>query len=337
MAGADDCDFVVIDVETACARVSSICQIGIVGFRDGRETFAYETLVDPCDIFSPFNVGIHGIEAHHVAGCQTFADVHGIVEGHLGGRVTVAHSGFDKGALAAACRVHDRAAIETRWLDSVGVARRAWPHLGSHRLGALATFLGLRHTHHDALSDARAAGMVIVRAIDHTGIDLAGWMAPPRRLGPAPGPVGAGPLAGERIALLGARRDGALAHWLAGHGGRIVASIGSTTTMLVVGADQPFGKWASAAPDYRRAMALRDKGSAIVILEEATLRERIGADRAAVDHPLSRSGECAISASSAATSANTATAPASRSSRSSNGPEVTPIVAMPDRAAASTS
>ena len=28
-------DFVVVDVETACSRVSSICQIGIVGYRDG--------------------------------------------------------------------------------------------------------------------------------------------------------------------------------------------------------------------------------------------------------------------------------------------------------------
>ena len=34
-------DFVVIDVETACSRVSSICQVGIVGFRDGREIFEY--------------------------------------------------------------------------------------------------------------------------------------------------------------------------------------------------------------------------------------------------------------------------------------------------------
>ena len=40
-------DFVVIDVETACNRASSICQIGIVGFIGGREVFAYETLVDP--------------------------------------------------------------------------------------------------------------------------------------------------------------------------------------------------------------------------------------------------------------------------------------------------
>ena len=46
---ADAPDFVVIDVETACSRVSSICQIGIVGFRDGRIQFEYETLVDPRD------------------------------------------------------------------------------------------------------------------------------------------------------------------------------------------------------------------------------------------------------------------------------------------------
>lgn len=53
MDATEEPDFVVVDVETACARVSSICQIGIVGFRQGREVFAYETLVDPCDEFPP--------------------------------------------------------------------------------------------------------------------------------------------------------------------------------------------------------------------------------------------------------------------------------------------
>ncbi|MEG3175071.1 exonuclease domain-containing protein [Sphingomonas sp. RB3P16] len=65
-------DFVVIDVETACSRVSSICQIGIVGFRDGREIFDYETLLDPRDEFNPFNTRIHGIAAHHVVGQPCF-------------------------------------------------------------------------------------------------------------------------------------------------------------------------------------------------------------------------------------------------------------------------
>jgi DNA polymerase-3 subunit epsilon len=175
-------DFVVIDVETACSRVSSICQVGIVGFRDGRECFAWETLIDPCDEFHPINTRIHGIAAHHVAGRPTFADVHSVVVGHLGDRITVAHSSFDKGALAAACRVHDREMVETRWLDSVRVARRAWPELANHKLGSLARFLGLDHRHHDALSDARAAGWVVVRAIEHTGLPLDAWMTPtPRR------------------------------------------------------------------------------------------------------------------------------------------------------------
>lgn len=34
-------DFVVVDVETSCSNVSSICQIGIVGFKDGAEIFEY--------------------------------------------------------------------------------------------------------------------------------------------------------------------------------------------------------------------------------------------------------------------------------------------------------
>ena len=247
-------DFVVIDVETACSRVSSICQVGIVGFRDGREISAWETLLDPCDEFHTGNTRIHGIAARHVAGQPTFAHVHDVIDRHLTGRITVAHSLFDKGALAAACRVHNRPAIETGWLDSVRVARRAWPDLDNHRLAGLARFLGVPHRHHDALSDARAAGWVIVRAIEHTGLSLAEWLAPPRQPGPAPKPAPDGPLAGERVAILGEPRDGALAHAIAARGGTIHSSVGLTTTKLVVAADEPFGRSIIASTTYRRAL-----------------------------------------------------------------------------------
>lgn len=269
-------DFVVVDVETACASVSSICQIGIVGFRAGAVAFEYETLVDPLDRFSSFNIGIHGITSDHVAGAPTFAAVHAAVDGYLGGRITVAHSYFDKGALGAACRVHDRPVIETTWLDSVRVAKRAWPELPSHRLNVLSRFLGLRHRHHDALSDARAAGMVIVRAIEHTGIDLAGWLAPSRPASArAPKAAATGPLKGERVAILGAPRDGPLAHRLAAAGARVVASVGTTTTTLVIGNDQPFGRYVTAHADYRRAEALRREGRAIAILPEDEVSARL--------------------------------------------------------------
>ncbi|WP_085810375.1 exonuclease domain-containing protein [Sphingomonas sp. TZW2008] len=269
-------DFVVVDVETACARVSSICQIGIVGYRAGREVFAYESLVDPCDEFSPFNTRIHGLCEDHVMNQPTFAGIHAAVDGHLGGRITVAHSLFDKSALAAACRVHEKPMIDATWLDSVRVAQRAWPDLPSHRLSALAKFLGLRHKHHDALSDARAAGMVIVRAIEHTGIDLAAWLKPAAtRASPVPRPAADGPLKGERIALLGAKRNGALALTLAQAGARVVASVGPTTTMLVVANDQPYGRFFHASPAHRRADELRAAGSPIAIVREDDLLQRI--------------------------------------------------------------
>ncbi len=272
---SDEPDFVVVDVETACARVSSICQIGIVGFRQGREVFAYETLVDPCDEFSTFNIRIHGISPEHVAGKPTFGDIHGLVAGHLTGRITVAHSGFDKGALSAACRIAELAAIETTWLDSVRVAKRAWPQLSSHRLNVLSRHLGIRHRHHDALSDARAAGMVIVRAMEETGIDLQGWMARPGKQGKAPAAAEAGPLKGQRIAILGEPRDGALAQFVAGAGGRVLTAVGATTTMLVISVRQPYGRWVTADAQHRKAEELRSAGARIEILTEAELRARL--------------------------------------------------------------
>jgi DNA polymerase-3 subunit epsilon len=101
----------------------------------------------------------------------------------------------------------------------VRVAKLAWPQLENHRLNTLAAFLGLEHRHHDALSDARVAGHVILRAMEHTGVDLQGWLAKPEpRRAKAPAPATDGPLKGERIVILGEARDGPLAQLVAGQG-----------------------------------------------------------------------------------------------------------------------
>lgn len=274
-------DFVSVDVETACSRVSSICQIGIVGFRDGKIVFEYETLIDPRDHFSSFNIRVHGITSDHVIGKPCFGDLHDTIAAHLGGRITVAHSYFDKGALSAACRVHARDAIDAAWLDSVRVAKRVWPELPSHRLNVVSRHLGIRLKHHDALSDARAAGLIVVRACEETGISLRDWLTPARTSArAAPVAAATGPLAGQRIAILGERRDGPLAHRIAALGGRVVASVGKTTTMLAVVADEPFG-YVRYDAQFRKTLELQERGSAIEIMSAAALLARLDAVRAA--------------------------------------------------------
>ncbi|MFA7645635.1 MAG: exonuclease domain-containing protein [Phenylobacterium sp.] len=271
-------EFVVIDVETACHRASSICQIGIVGFAAGREVFAYETLVNPQDAFSPFNIRLHGISPRHVAGSPSFPRLYGTLLEHLGGRVTIAHSNFDHGALSAACRIAGLPMIRSRWLDSVKVARHAWPDLPTHRLNALAAHLGLEHKHHDALSDARVAGWVVVRAMEKTGLDLAGYMAAPwrqtsRRARPTP--AATGPLAGERVAIIASPHNTELPAQIAAAGGRVMANVGRTTTMLVVAGRRPFSSGVRTTGSFLKAEAMAADGAPISIVTAEELHERI--------------------------------------------------------------
>ena len=274
-----DLDFVVVDVETACSRTSSICQIGIVGFAGGREVLAYESLIDPEDRFDAFNTRLHGIGAKHVRGKPNYARLHGMISAHLGGRVAVAHSNFDRTALGAACAQAGVPAIDARWLDSVRVARHAWPDLPSHKLNVVAAHLGLEHRHHDALSDARVAGWAILKAMDHTGIDLDGWMAGPWRKqaakssrSPWPTPAENGPLAGERVAFMSRHSDPELPAVVADAGGRIMSGLGETTTLLVVAAARPFTFGIRRSANYQKAEALIAAGKPLRILSGEELR-----------------------------------------------------------------
>jgi diguanylate cyclase (GGDEF)-like protein len=55
----------------------------------------------------------------------------------------------------------------------------------------------------------------------------------------------------------------------------IGASVGVSTTMLVVAEDQPFGRFAHASAPYRRAEALRRNGVTLRIVPEQVLRDEL--------------------------------------------------------------
>ncbi|HXR38069.1 MAG TPA: exonuclease domain-containing protein [Terracidiphilus sp.] len=93
-------NFVVIDVETANANLSSICQVGIASFRNGELAETWESLIDPEEYFSPVNVSIHGIDEYMVEGAPTWRGVFPQINSRLRDRIVVSHTPFDRLALA---------------------------------------------------------------------------------------------------------------------------------------------------------------------------------------------------------------------------------------------
>jgi DNA polymerase-3 subunit epsilon len=273
--------FIAVDLETANPRMSSICQIGVVAFENGKEVAADMRLVDPQDYFDPYCVAIHGITAEQVRDAPPFADLHRWLCQQTAGEVVACHTHFDRVALAQACGRHELDPLPCNWLDTAKVARRAWSQFShsGYGLSNLARHFGISFTHHDALHDARTAGLILLKAIEETGFDPEEWIRRCKSssiLGPS-GQVrrdrgGDGPLAGDCVVFTGSldipRRQAAdIAHEA---GAAVEPNVTKQTTLLVVG-DQDIAKLngADKSSKHRKAEQLIGDGQPIRILGEA--------------------------------------------------------------------
>lgn len=273
--------FVAVDLETANPQMSSICQIGLVVFEDGKEVDSDVRLVDPNNYFDPYNVAIHGITAEQVRGAPRFKDIHPWLHDHTAEQVVACHTHFDRVALAQAYVRHSLEPIPCNWLDTARVARRTWSQFSQsgYGLANLADHFDIRFQHHDALHDARAAGLILIKAMEETGLDPLEWIkrcnssisprsgANIRRTGD-----GDGPLLDESIVFTGAlqipRRDAAdMAHEA---GAAVESGVTKKTTLLVVG-DQDIDKLngKDKSSKHRKAEQLIGQGQSLRILGEA--------------------------------------------------------------------
>lgn len=180
----DPTAFVAVDVETANANTGSICQIGFARFAGGRLLDNWSWLVHPQTYFAASNIAVHGIRPGDVTHAPDWAGLYDDVAAVLSNRVVVSHTSFDVTAMTRACMAHDRAPIHAEWLDSVRVARRAFPEFktqGGHGLASLRRHLALEFEHHDAGEDARAAGWVVEAAVRSTGLSVRDWLTAAHR------------------------------------------------------------------------------------------------------------------------------------------------------------
>lgn len=271
--------FIALDLETANPRMRSICQIGMVTFEDGQEVAADVRLIDPRDYFDPYNVAIHAITEEDVRGAPQFSDLHGWLCTEISGQIVACHTHFDRVALAQACGHHRLEPLPCNWLDTAQVARRAWSDVAQkgYGLAKLARRFGIEFQHHDALQDARTAGLILLKAMEETGFDPKQWMERCRRGITPSAPIrregdGDGPLLDESVVFTGAlqmpRREAAdLAHKA---GAAVEPGVTRHTSMLVVG-DQDIEKLAGhdRSSKHRKAEQLISKGQPIRIVGEA--------------------------------------------------------------------
>lgn len=241
-------NFVAVDVETANADFASICQVGIVVFKNGKASESWESLVNPEDFFDGINVSIHGIDGDSVKSSPTFPAILNIMRNYFENSVIVSHTPFDKVSLARASEKYGESINCPIWLDTAKVVRRAWPNKYATRgygLAKVAQNLGIEFLHHNAKEDARAAGEILIRVIKETGINVAEWVERVKN------PIGSdvqsgdisrkgnpdGNLVGEVVVFTGAlsipRREAA--DLAAQAGCEVSPSVNKRTTLLIVG------------------------------------------------------------------------------------------------------
>lgn len=273
-------DFVAVDVETASAARHSICQIGVVAYREGREVLAISELVDPETEFDAVCVAVHGITARHVRGRRPFQHHYGWLSQHLAGTHVVSHSAFDRQAISAACDRYGASPPDCRWIDTVVAARRAWPDLPNHRLPTVAEHLGYRFGHHDALEDARAAAHIAMAASKALSVgvgDLGGLLrqrsaARFASQAKASEATGSGPLSGHCVTITGelwADRK-AIASTIGELGAGFSPTVTKRTTIVLL------GEGGVGTAKHQAALAARASGRDLEIVEAGVFRKRFG-------------------------------------------------------------
>lgn len=281
-------NFVAIDVETANADMASICQIGLVKYKNGILSDEWKSYVNPDDYFDGINVSIHGIDESIVMGAPTFQELGDTIRSYLNGKVVVCHTHFDRVAIHQAAQRYGISVPECTWIDSARVARRTWKECAwkGYGLYNVCKILGYDFKHHDALEDAKAAAHILLAAANESGIDLDGWL---RRVRQPIDPTAVssdfairregnpeGALYGEVLVFTGAleipRREAA--DLAAAIGCQVASGVTKKITMLVVG-DQDIKKLAGheKSSKYRKAEELIEKGIPIRILKESDFKE----------------------------------------------------------------
>nr|WP_314739843.1 exonuclease domain-containing protein [uncultured Haemophilus sp.] len=271
--------YVIVDIETANADITNVCQIAIVTYENGEVVDKWETLVNPECEFHPINVSIHGIDAYSVKNAPKWCDILPIVKDKFADNLICSYGVFDRLSLT---RLYPY--FTNQWLDIIRIVRRAWGDQFSkagYGLANVAYTLGIKlDNHHDALCDVLTAGEILKQAIATSGQDLEYWLErikKPINLKTYQKTVrnlegnSEGILYGETIVFTGelSLPRAKAAEMAAQAGCNVATSVTKKVTMLVLGVQDEYKlKGKALSSKEEKALALIEKGQKIQLLTE---------------------------------------------------------------------
>lgn len=165
--------YIALDFETGNASRLSACALGVSIFEDQTPAGELVTLIKPPAQVGKFhwgNVRVNHIKESMVVDAPTFDIVWRELADRVDGSVLVCHNAMFDTAVLCACLAHYHLPVpDCRYVCTVKVAQRVWPQLVNHKLDTVADALGIALNHHEAGSDARAAGLILQAALRETG------------------------------------------------------------------------------------------------------------------------------------------------------------------------
>lgn len=161
--------YTAIDFETANSSPLSACSIGVVVFEDGVSIRESIHLIRPPKEFGKFNwynMRIHGIKPAMVADQPTFDQVWEEIQEDIADTLIVCHNAmFDTSVLCKLLNYYQLPMPHFLYVCTVKISQKVWPEMENHKLDTVSEELQIALDHHEALSDARACGLILARAM----------------------------------------------------------------------------------------------------------------------------------------------------------------------------
>lgn len=163
-------NFVALDVETANYNKYSICSIGLVKFIDGNIVDKYETLINPEEKFDSYNIHLHGITEDIVKNSPTYPQIVPSILKFVDSLPVVMHDArFDAHALRQCNERYNISDFYMEYFCSYYLSQAVITRL-SYKLKNLSKEFGIPLNHHNALSDAKASGLLILELIKQSNL-----------------------------------------------------------------------------------------------------------------------------------------------------------------------